>query len=148
MNENSRSTGEEAFLLLRYLVRTGRVAEARIDGLLGDVELSATKLLTLRQLEQANEPLSLGQLATCLAFVKSNATQLVDHLEAEQLVKRVPAPHDRRCTFLKLTDEGQQRYEAAWQALQPLIAKIYALYTPEERTQLLTLLQRLDEGLK
>ncbi|NWJ98974.1 MAG: MarR family transcriptional regulator [Chloroflexi bacterium] len=148
MNENSRATSEEAFLLLRHLVRTGRIAEARLDGLLGNIELSVTKLLTLRQLEQTDEPLSLSQLAFCLAFVKSNATQVVDHLETDGLVKRLPAPHDRRCTLLGLTEEGQERYEAARAALQPLITKIYTLYTPEERTQLLTLLQRLEEGLK
>lgn len=147
MNENGKSGNEKTFLLLRYLVRTGRITEARLDTLLSKVDLSATRLLTLRQLEQADEPLSLSQLATCLAFVKSNATQLVDNLEAQQLVNRVPDPRDRRCTLLEMTEEGRQRHEAAQQVLQPLLDKLETIYTVEERSQLLGLLQRLDAAL-
>lgn len=136
---------EEILLLLRVLMRSGRTAEAKLDGLLDEADLSATKLLALQHIAQSNEALSLGQLAMCLAFVKSNATQLIDHLEEDRLVKRVPAPNDRRCTLLELTEDGEERYEAALQMIEPLMAKLEALYTPDERAQLLMLLQRLSD---
>src|SRR5258708_6642788 len=148
MNEIQGIVDDEIILLLRVILRTSRIAEAHLDSVLNEVDLSATRLFTLQQLAQTDEPISLSQLASCLSFVKSNATQLVDNLETSQLVKRVPAPHDRRCTQLELTDLGKERYPMALQTLEPMIEKIEALYTAEERDQLMTLLQRMDTVFK
>jgi DNA-binding MarR family transcriptional regulator len=138
----------EFFILLRNLIKSSRLSEAKVDSLLADVDLSTTKLLTLRHLIDSDESVSLGQLASCMAFAKSNATQLVDNLEAASLVKRVPDPCDRRSTRLDLTEAGKQQHEAALQAVQPLVEQLDALYTPEERVQLVSLLQRLSDVMK
>jgi DNA-binding MarR family transcriptional regulator len=147
MNENRVVIEEEIVQLLRYLIRMGKVTEVRMDTLLNEIDLSASRLLTLRRLEQAEEPLSLSQLASCLAFVKSNATQLIDRLEQDQLVRRVPHAEDRRCTLIEVTEAGKQRHQDAVEAIQPLVDKFDQLYTPEERAQLLSLLQRLETSL-
>jgi len=144
MNESGLPLDAEFFRLVRLLVHGGKVTEARLDGSLGDSCLSATRLMALRQIGQAQEPLSLGQLAAQLAFVKSNVTQLVDRLEAEHLVRRVHHPDDRRSMLVELTDEGRQEYNAALQVLQPLEVELMDLYTPAERRALLELLERLS----
>src|SRR5947208_13515993 len=108
MNENRVVIEEEIVQLQLYLIRMGKVTEVRMDTLLNEIDLSASRLLTLRRLEQAEEPLSLSQLASCLAFVKSNATQLIDRLEQDQLVRRVPHAEDRRCTLIEVTEAGKQ----------------------------------------
>ena len=104
-------------------------------------------MLALQYLLRADEPLSLGDLAERLQFVKSNVTQLVDNLEAAGLVRRVPHGSDRRCKVLALTDEGRQQAAAALEAVQPLVNRIAALYTPQEQETLALLLQRLNEAL-
>jgi DNA-binding MarR family transcriptional regulator len=147
MNDQELILDETSLTLLRLLVRMGRVAEGRLDALLEPHELSGSRLLALQRLEAASEPLSLSRLASCLAFVKSNATQLIDRLEQDRLVKRVPDPSDRRCTLLEVTDEGRQRQQEALEAVQPLLDRLADLYTPEERAQLLGLLRRLESGL-
>jgi DNA-binding MarR family transcriptional regulator len=139
---------EETLTLLRALMKTSKVLEAVLDEQLADSQLSTTRLLTLKQINETDEPLSLGQLASCLAFVKSNATQLIDRLEAETLVRRVPAPHDRRCTLLELTDDGKQRYQDGLKTLEPLLDQLETLYSADERAQLLALMQRLTDSLK
>ncbi len=144
MNENHTVVEDETTQLLRYLMRMGKLAEGRMDALLNEIDLSASRLITLQRLEQAEEPLSLSQLASCLAFVKSNATQLIDRLEQDQLVRRVPHAEDRRCTLIEVTDEGKARHEAGVRIIQPLLNKFDELYTAEERAQLLGLLQRLE----
>jgi len=116
--------------------------------MLAGLDLSATRLWTLQKLENASEPVSPGSLAGCMAFAKSNATQLVDHLENARLVKRVPDPQDRRCTHLALTPEGHERGRAALEALRPLAEQIEALYSPEELDLLVTLLERLNQAVK
>jgi len=133
--------------LLRTLLHAQRLAETQIDGLLGEFDLSATRYFALCQLMEAQNAVSLSQLAAQLAFVKSNATQVVDNLQANQLVARVPSPEDRRCIQVQMTAEGKTRHDEAMEALGPLVEKIQSTFTDEERTQLLMLLQRLDKAL-
>src|SRR5690606_35352873 len=63
----------------------------------------------LAQLAEAGEPLPLGVLAERLSCVRSNVTQLVDRLEADGLVRRVPDPSDRRSVLAELTSDGWTR---------------------------------------
>jgi DNA-binding MarR family transcriptional regulator len=146
MNDQN-AQNEEIMLLLRYLVRSGKAIESKIHTQLGDIGLTCTKMMALQELEDTHQPLSLSQLASSLAFVKSNATQLVDNLESDNMVRRVPDPDDRRYTLLEVTEEGKQRCQSGLEMLQPLTQKLEVLYTPEERTQLLNLLRRLQDGL-
>lgn len=134
-------------LLLRHLLRMGKVTEGRLYALLCSVDLSSSRLLALQKLEQADQPLSLGQLASCLAFVSLNATQLVDRLEQDGLVERIPDPEDRRSTQVRVTDAGMKRLHSGLEGIQPVITKLHDLYTNEERAQLLNLLERLENAL-
>jgi DNA-binding MarR family transcriptional regulator len=138
---------EKILAFLCTLVKTGRLAELQEDRLLNVVGLSVTKMLALEQLQQAEEPLALGELAERLQFVKSNVTQLVDNLEMANLVRRVPHPTDRRCKLLVITEAGKAYHTTAIEALQPLAGQVAALYTPEEQRTLASLLQRLNDVL-
>ena len=98
--------------LLSAVIHTASAVQDRLEAALEPTGLSLAKLGALRHLAEANEPLPLGQLAERIACVKSNVTQLVDRLEADQLVRRVPDPTDRRSVRAEITDEGRNRYEA------------------------------------
>jgi len=56
----------------------------------------------------------LGDLATDLDSTPRNITGLVDHLERDGLVERVPDPQDRRSVRATLTEAGLTRIEAIW----------------------------------
>lgn len=133
---------------MRLLVHSGKITEARLDGSFGNSCLSATRFMALRYIGQAEEPLSLGQLATQMAFVRSNVTQLVDRLETEHLVRRVHHPEDRRCILVELTDEGRRQYDEGQQTLQPLGVELMNMYSASERRQLAELLARLSTAWK
>lgn len=60
-------------------------------------------------------PTPLGDLATELDSTPRNITGLVDHLERDGLVERVPDPDDRRSVRARLTDTGRTRIESIWQ---------------------------------
>lgn len=47
-----------------------------------------------------------GELARHLRIAPRSATEVVDDLEARDLVERSPDPHDRRATILRLTGGG------------------------------------------
>ncbi|MBI4410275.1 MAG: MarR family transcriptional regulator [Gemmatimonadetes bacterium] len=109
-----------------------------------DQGLSLAKMNVLGHLVDAGEPLPLGQLAERIQCVKSNVTQLVDRLEGDGLVRRVPDPHDRRSVFAAITDEGRKRYEAAGRARVRAEQELLQGLPEEARQQLSGLLQRLE----
>ena len=56
----------------------------------------------------------LGELADDLAMTPRNVTGLVDHLERDGLVTRVPDSADRRSIRASLTAAGRARIDAIW----------------------------------
>ena len=56
----------------------------------------------------------LGDLANDLGATPRNITGLVDHLERDGLVQRVPDPDDRRSVRARLTEAGRTRIETIW----------------------------------
>jgi len=56
----------------------------------------------------------LGDLADELASTPRNITGLVDHLERDGLVERVPDSQDRRSVRARLTPAGRERIESIW----------------------------------
>jgi DNA-binding MarR family transcriptional regulator len=56
----------------------------------------------------------LGELADDIVTTPRNVTGLVDHLERDGLVERVPDADDRRSVRARLTQAGKERIEAIW----------------------------------
>src|SRR5205823_5406071 len=96
MNDTQPLDRCDPFRLAHALVHGGKMAEACPDAALAEVDLSSARWSALQQLAEAGGALSLSQLAGRLACVRSNVTQLVDRLDAEQLVRRVHDRKDRR----------------------------------------------------
>ncbi|HEV2147226.1 MAG TPA: MarR family transcriptional regulator [Longimicrobiaceae bacterium] len=140
LDETSPCAG--ASLAMRILHAGSGVAD-RIEHALEPVGLSLAKMGVLRHLVAAGEPLPLGQLAERLSCVRSNVTQLVDRLEGDALVRRVPDPGDRRSVLAVITEPGRRCYEAGARAQAEAEAAILATLSPEEREHLATLLDRL-----
>jgi DNA-binding MarR family transcriptional regulator len=129
--------------LLSTVLCVAGVVQDHLEAALEPTGLSLAKLGALRHLAEANQPLALGQLAERIACVKSNVTQLVDRLETDQLVRRVPDPSDRRSVRAEITEEGRNRYEAGMKALVVAEDELAADLSPSDREQLQDLLGKL-----
>jgi DNA-binding MarR family transcriptional regulator len=57
---------------------------------------------------------ALGDLAGELDTTPRNVTGLVDHLERDGLVERIPDTEDRRSVRARLTPAGKERIEGIW----------------------------------
>ena len=130
--------------LLLTVMQAAGIIQDRLEAALAPTGLSLAKLGALRHLAEANEPLPLGQLAERIACVKSNVTQLVDRLEADDLVRRVPDPSDRRSVRAEITPDGQARYEAGLKALESAESELVSELALTDREQLQQLLSRLS----
>ena len=140
---NIRDSIKVPSLLLQSLMRADHAFEARLETALDLNGLSIAKFGVLRELAQGGEPMPLGQLAERLACVKSNITQLVDRLEAEGLVRRVPDAEDRRSTRAEITEEGLKRYEIGLKAQLEFEEDMISSLSPDERLQLAAMLDKL-----
>jgi DNA-binding MarR family transcriptional regulator len=117
--------------------------EGRLEGALGAIGLSLAKLNVLKALADGDEPLPLSHLADRCCCVRSNITQLVDRLEAERLVERLPDPADRRSVRAALTPAGRERHAEAVRIVGETEREVFAGLGEEDRQALTRLLGRL-----
>ena len=104
--------------LMFSLIQAADLIRDRLEQAFAGVGLSSPKFGALTKLAEADEPLSLGELAECLTCVRSNITQLVDRLEADGLVRRENDSEDRRCVRAAVTPLGRQRQAQGAQKLE------------------------------
>lgn len=143
MNER-RPSAKELDALFQSLLFMGHLIDQGADEALQPHGLSLAKLGVLQNLVQAGEPLPLGVLSERLGCVKSNVTQLVDRLEAEDLVRRVPDPQDRRSKLATITEEGRRRYEEGRRALEGAEREMLGSLSGSDREQLARLLGHFE----
>ena len=100
----------EALSAVRFAGRTVHLLQERWAELHG---LSEGRLGVLFRLYRCGD-LPLGDLANDLDSTPRNITGLVDHLEKDGLVERVPDAADRRSIRARLTAAGRERIESIW----------------------------------
>jgi DNA-binding MarR family transcriptional regulator len=131
--------------VIRLFLQIAQVVEERLETALTGVDLSLAKYSALKHLAQAEEPLSLSELANRLVCVRSNISQLADRLETDGLVRRVEDPKDRRCVRAALTDVGRERQAAAGLHMQAVRDEIVAILSEVDRGALESVLGRLRQ---
>lgn len=137
---------EESHPLLFRLLHTAHVLAERLEAGLRDVGLSRAKLEVLRQLVHAGEPMPLRALAEGQRCVPSNMTTLIDRLEAEGLVRRLPDPNDRRSVLAELSDQGRDRAEQGTRISRQVQDQFEASLPEAQRRALLQVLSTLEAG--
>jgi DNA-binding MarR family transcriptional regulator len=76
-------------------------------------DLSEGRMGVLFRLSKCGD-VPLGELADIMSMTPRNITGLVDHLEQDGLVERVPDVDDRRSVHARLTPAGRERIGAIW----------------------------------
>lgn len=87
-------------------------------------------------------PQKMADLADALAVTPRNVTALVDGLESDGLVRRVPHSTDRRVTLVELTG-ASDRVAEQFETYQASIAGLFTEMTVDERQTLDRLLESL-----
>ena len=141
MNDIAVKTPAKADPLMFSLLHAARVLEDRLEAALETVGLSRPKLTVLTQLVTRGEPMTLSDLAAGLACVRSNMTQLVDRLEADGLVRRMPDAADRRIVRAELTATGRERQAAGAAELAKVQEEFAGMVPAADRAALIRMLQ-------
>lgn len=96
--------------LPKLLVTAGELAQKAGDQLVfGDFNLNSAKYSVLRALQAHGGSPTMTELKNRIMRSPANLTQLIDGLERDELVSRVPAPGDRRSYLIELTRKGRNR---------------------------------------
>ncbi|MFC0508498.1 MarR family winged helix-turn-helix transcriptional regulator [Micromonospora costi] len=99
-------------------------------------------LLWLRRYESVR----LTDLAARLGIGKGTLSRQIRALEALGLVRRAPDPSDRRASQLSLTEEGQQRFDAARAARLGHIRRVLESWPAHDVAEFGRLLARFNDA--
>ncbi|MFD8609284.1 MarR family winged helix-turn-helix transcriptional regulator [Streptomyces sp. NPDC059631] len=133
--------GPLAEQLLRLTRRVHRIQKRHLEEHALGITPAQSRLL--RTLAHFGEPPRMADLAQSLEVVPRAVTTLVDGLEANGKVRRVPDPANRRVTRIELTDDGRMALRELHRARRSAAEEILAPLTAEQRTVLGDLLDTL-----
>jgi DNA-binding MarR family transcriptional regulator len=90
----------------------------------------------------------MSDISDDLGVTRRNVTALVDALENEGLVRRMPHPTDRRATIIELTPQGVETTNSMYNGHREAVAEVFANISQDERHELIRLLGSLREALR
>src|SRR3954464_4711269 len=100
------------------IMRAQQILLARLNELLGPLGLTFPRYEALMLLSFTRTgTLPLGKVGERLQVHRTSVTNIIDKLEADGLVRRVPHTADRRATLAEITDGGRDTAAAATAAL-------------------------------
>ena len=139
-----RDPGRQLEFLLAEVVRL----QLRVyNGRFRSTGLNQSQVAALIHLDRVEE-ISQTELAERLGMQKAAAGTLIDGLEGKGLVERTRSREDRRLQLVSITDAGRRVVDEVDQMGEALGTALRQGVTREERTQLVSILQRLRENLR
>ena len=130
--------------ILVALRRITRAIDLRSQTLLQDYGLTAPQLAALRAIDR-RQPVKAGDLAKEIHLAQPTVTGILGRLEERGLVRCTRGERDRRTLEIKLTDEGERVLRYAPSPLQAEFLRKLDELEPAERSQTLTVLQRVAD---
>lgn len=110
-------------------------------------ELGFTQYVALKKLGTEG-PMTAGELARLLHHNPGALTRLLDKLEQQDYVRRVPDPDDRRALRIELTASGRTLWKRINACGERVAERALDRSTEKERTQLQSLLSRVLDNLR
>jgi DNA-binding MarR family transcriptional regulator len=140
---DERWPGGSSMAAATSIMRAQQIVLARVDEALRPLELTFARYEALVLLTFSTRgSLPLGKMGERLMIHPTSVTNIVDRLEAQELVRRVDHPTDRRTTLCEITDEGRRVVVKATDAVTAVELGIAGL-TEREVEQLTRLLGKL-----
>lgn len=134
-----------AVALDRLLTLTGRLADLMEQGMAGR-GLSRPRATLLMWLHREG-PAVQRRLSQALKVTPRHVTGLVDALEADGWVTRVPHPTDRRATVVSLTEAGKEAVTAMDGDRLDWAEELFAAVPEDDLAAFVRVLDALDAGV-
>ena len=139
---------DELRLWLRLLTCTTLI-ESEVRGRLRErFDVTLPRFDLMAQLERAPQGLTLGELSRRMMVSNGNITGLVERLVVSGHIVRVPHAHDRRVSFVRLTESGRADFAAMADQHADWIAGLFAGMASSDRRTLMRLLGELKQSVR
>lgn len=128
------------------VMRVQQIVQSAVDGALKPHGLTFARyeaLVLLSFSRRASLPMRV--MGERLQLHPTSVTNIVDRLEKDGLVKRVPHPTDRRTTLVEITEDGRARVERATTAVTAIEFGLQGL-TERQVGQLIDLLTKVRKA--
>lgn len=137
----------EAMAAATSIMRAQQVVLAAVDNALRPFGLTFARYEGLVLLLFSRKgSLPMGKMGQRLMIHPTSVTNIVDRLEAQDLVRRVPHPTDGRTTLVEITDEGRRLAKRATRAVNDVAFGLESL-DKDDRQQLVQILRKLRIGV-
>jgi len=131
------------------LLGVTRAAEAELrDFLRKGHGTTLPRFDVMAALHRRSEPVTMGELSRYLLVSNGNATAVVDRLEAEGLVARLPDPADRRTVRVALTETGRAAFERLAADHEAAVDRLFARLDEAGIEAMTAQLKRLQGGAR
>jgi MarR family transcriptional regulator, transcriptional regulator for hemolysin len=134
------------FPVLVFLLSRG--LRVKLDQRLRPMGVSAMASVVLSNLIAHEDGLIQRELAERLGVEGPTLVRLLDKMERDGWVVRVPSPTDRRQKVIKVTAKAEGAFEAMLNIMQALERQVISVVTPEElaaaSSTLVKLIRQLD----
>ncbi len=135
----------DAMAAATSVMRAQQMVLAAVDGALRPFGLTFARYEGLVLLSFSRRgSLPLGKMGQRLMIHPTSVTNIVDRLEGQGLVRRMPHPTDGRTTLAEITEEGRRLVKRATAAVNSVSFGLEALGTADQR-QLTRIVRRLRE---
>ncbi len=140
---DERWDGGEPMAAATSIMRAQQIVLSRVDEALRPYDLTFARYEALvLLLFSSRGSLPLGKMGERLMVHPTSVTNIVDRLEEQGLVARVPHPTDRRTTLCEITEAGRARVKEATDAVVEVSIGVTGL-TDREQATLTRLLAKL-----
>ncbi|MFZ1815872.1 MAG: MarR family transcriptional regulator [Rhizobiaceae bacterium] len=92
---------------------------------------------------RANHGLTMSELSRMLLVSNGNTTAVVDRLEKDGLVRRVPSESDRRTVHVALTPLGREQFGEQARTHEQLVDKLFASMNAGEVVKMEALIKHM-----
>jgi MarR family transcriptional regulator, 2-MHQ and catechol-resistance regulon repressor len=128
--------------LWMVLTRCRRALSLIAERSIGQTGLCLTDFAALEALLHKG-PLTITEIQGKVLLATGSMTAAVDRLERKGLIKRNPAPDDRRARLLDLTSEGKRVVETAFRRHAAELESAMTVLSRSEKRHLCALLKKL-----
>jgi DNA-binding MarR family transcriptional regulator len=136
-----------AMAAVTNVMRVQQILQREVDAVLAGHGITFARYEALVLLSFARSGrLAMSVMGRRLQLHPTSVTNIVDRLEADGLVKRLPHPTDRRTTLAEITEAGRQRREEATAAVTGIDFGLRGL-TERQTTQLTELLAKVRKAV-
>ncbi len=147
MEPEQREADEISVEFVQSLLRTEGLLAGRLNTRFRPFGLSTATFNVLVVLLEAGHSLSPCDIGEELSVTRGTVTGLLDSLERQHLVRRLPHPDDRRMLLIELTDEGRGLLDRLLPEHRQGMTDILACLSESERTAFAAVLGKIQARL-